>query len=35
MDYQFWFNVHVYVVKGWQHIPILLTLEQVVNSDRT
>ncbi len=32
MDYQFWFNVHV--VKGWKHIPIVLTLVQVMNCDR-
>jgi hypothetical protein len=34
VDYQSWFNVHIYVVKGWKHIPILLTLKQVVNGGR-
>jgi hypothetical protein len=34
VDYQSWFNIHFYVVKGWKHIPILLTLEEVVNGDR-
>jgi len=32
MDCQRWIFVHVYVVEGWKHIPILLTLEQVLSS---
>jgi hypothetical protein len=30
VDCQGWINVHVYVVEGWECIPILLTLEQMV-----
>jgi hypothetical protein len=30
MDCQGWIVVHMYVVEGWKHIHILLTLEQVL-----
>jgi hypothetical protein len=30
IDCHGWIIVHVYVVEGWKHIPILLTLEQVL-----
>jgi hypothetical protein len=32
MDCHGWIVVHVYVVEGWKHIPILLTLEQMLSS---
>ncbi len=30
MDCHGWIVVHVYVVEGWKHIPILFSLEQVL-----
>jgi hypothetical protein len=30
VDCHGWIVVHVYVVEGWKHIPIFLTLEQVL-----
>ncbi len=35
MDCHGWIVVHVYVVEGWKHIPILFTLEQVLFSVTT
>jgi len=31
MDNQFWIFVHVYIVKNWHPMPILLNLERIVN----
>jgi hypothetical protein len=31
INYQNQISVHVFIVKGWKWIPILITLQQVVN----
>lgn len=31
INYQNQISVHVFIIKGWKWIPILLTLQQVVN----
>ncbi len=31
INYQSQVSVHVFIIKGWKWIPILLTLQQVVN----
>jgi hypothetical protein len=30
MDCQGWIVVHMYMVEGWKHVHILLTLEQIL-----
>ena len=35
IDFQSWICIHGYVVIDWKHVPVLLTLEKVVDGGTT